>query len=159
MPNEIIVVDDCSTDHSVDFLLSAYPAIRILRNLKNSGFSVSVNKGVKQAQYDKVLILNSDVKLTPHYFKHQCEKYFEKENTFGFCVRRACDWRRVDNMEDASSVRAVSQCRSRYFGTQVSQPSLLTTNTRWCSFASSSARRAFAFAVSLGSSARRPVER
>jgi GT2 family glycosyltransferase len=87
LPHEIIVVDDCSTDNSVAYLSSAYPAIRILRNSVNSGFSVTVNNGVRQARYDKVLILNSDVKLTPFYFIRLCEKYFEKKETFGVMGR------------------------------------------------------------------------
>jgi GT2 family glycosyltransferase len=87
LPHEIVVVDDCSTDNSVSYLSSAYPAVRILRNSVNSGFSVSVNIGVRQARYDKVLILNSDVKLTPFYFIRLCEKYFEKNDTFGVMGR------------------------------------------------------------------------
>jgi hypothetical protein len=53
----------------------------------------------------------------------------------------------------------VSKCRSRYFGTQVSQFARVISGERRCSFASISARKAFALAVSFGSSARSPVDR
>jgi GT2 family glycosyltransferase len=83
---EVIVVDDCSTDNSVNWLKENYSSVKIVLNKNNSGFSVSCNKGVHASVYDKVLLLNSDVKLTPNYFMHQF-KYFENEKTFGVMGR------------------------------------------------------------------------
>src|ERR1700749_1125404 len=85
-PSEIIVVDDCSTDSSVIYLEQHHPYIKIVKNLSNKGFSLSANRGVEDAKYDKVLLLNSDVKLTPDYFLHQY-KYFDKPDTFGVMGR------------------------------------------------------------------------
>src|SRR5690349_19923120 len=85
-PYEVIIVDDCSTDGSVKYLRENYPDVKILVNSENSGFSITVNKGVATAQYDKVLILNSDVQLTPTYFLHQY-KYFDRPDTFGVMGR------------------------------------------------------------------------
>jgi GT2 family glycosyltransferase len=79
---EIIVVDDASSDDSIQFLEQNYPAVRKLKNLKNAGFSFSCNQGLFAASYDLVFFLNSDVKLTPDYFEKQW-KYFDKEDTFG----------------------------------------------------------------------------
>ncbi|RYZ29237.1 MAG: glycosyltransferase family 2 protein [Chitinophagaceae bacterium] len=88
LPSEIIVVDDCSTDASIEFLRKNYPTINLLRNEKNRGFSVTANKGVNAAAYDLVLLLNSDVKLEADYFKGQLQ-FFEREDTFGVmgCIR------------------------------------------------------------------------
>lgn len=85
-PFEIIVVDDCSTDSSVEFLQLNYPNIRLLQNTVNGGFSVTANRGIRAAHYDKVLLLNSDVKLTPDYFANQY-KFFELSDTFGVMGR------------------------------------------------------------------------
>ena len=85
-PSEIIVADDCSTDVSVEFVHQNYPEIKIVQNTINSGFSVTANNGVAAAVYDKVLLLNSDVKITPDYFLHQY-KYFDKTDTFGVMGR------------------------------------------------------------------------
>jgi GT2 family glycosyltransferase len=85
-PSEIIVVDDCSTDTSIAYLEQNYPQIKIVKILSNKGFSLSANKGVEVAQYDKVLLLNSDVKLTPDYFINQYH-YFDKPDTFGVMGR------------------------------------------------------------------------
>jgi GT2 family glycosyltransferase len=81
-PYEIIIVDDCSTDGSVNFLKQNFSRFRIIVNPKNSGFPVSANTGIFAALYDKVLLLNSDVQLTPTYFNNQF-KYFDKPDTFG----------------------------------------------------------------------------
>lgn len=85
-PYEITVVDDCSTDDSVSYLRQNYPSIRILVNEVNGGFAVTSNHGIREAVYDKVLLLNSDVKLTSDYFESQY-KYFLKPDTFGVMGR------------------------------------------------------------------------
>ncbi len=85
-PSEIIVVDDCSTDSSIAYLEQNHPQIKVIKILSNKGFSLSANKGIEAAKYDKVLLLNSDVKLTPDYFLNQYH-YFDKEETFGVMGR------------------------------------------------------------------------
>ncbi len=89
-PFEIIVVDDCSTDGSVKYLQENYPVVIIISNPSNSGFSVTANRGIQSAKYDKVLLLNSDVKLTPDYFLTQF-KYFNQADTFGV-MGRIINW-------------------------------------------------------------------
>lgn len=79
---EVIVVDDCSTDDSVAYLELNFPEILVLRNQKNSGFSVTINKGIFSATFELVLLLNSDVKLSEQYFENQFQ-YFLRPDTFG----------------------------------------------------------------------------
>lgn len=86
LPFEIIVSDDHSTDNSVCWLKENYPDIKILENGENRGFAVSVNKGVAASRFSKVLLLNSDVELSPEYFTNQL-KYFDKADTFGVMGR------------------------------------------------------------------------
>ena len=42
---EIIVVDDCSTDNSVDFLQTDYPEIKVIKSDNNCGFSALDHPG------------------------------------------------------------------------------------------------------------------
>lgn len=83
---EIIIVDDASTDESVAFIKAEYPQIKVLINEQNSGFSYTCNQGIAAAQYELILLLNSDVKLLPDYFEHQF-RYFEADDTFGVMGR------------------------------------------------------------------------
>ncbi|RYZ19218.1 MAG: glycosyltransferase, partial [Chitinophagaceae bacterium] len=82
LPFEIIICDDHSSDDSVIFLKEQYPQIKVLVNEVNKGFSPTINTGIFHAQYSHVLLLNSDVKLTPNYF-NGLTRYFEKADTFG----------------------------------------------------------------------------
>ncbi len=79
---EIIVVDDASEDDSVAFLNEKYPQVIIIQNNENRGFSYTCNTGLRYAQYELVLFLNSDIKLTQDYFSKQWQ-YFKDPDTFG----------------------------------------------------------------------------
>jgi len=58
---EVIVVDDASTDDSVDFLKKNYPQVKIIRHINNQRFAAACNSGVKAARGDIVALLNNDV--------------------------------------------------------------------------------------------------
>jgi GT2 family glycosyltransferase len=79
---EIILVDDCSTDSSVDFIRMTYPTINVIVNSNNQGFSKTCNKGITIAQKDLTLLLNTDIELNASYFDSQF-KYFDLPDTFG----------------------------------------------------------------------------
>ena len=79
---EVIIVDDCSSDGSEKFLKNNFPQISVILNAQNLGFSKTINNGIFAAKNDLVLLLNSDVKLSPNYFKDQL-RYFRMPDTFG----------------------------------------------------------------------------
>jgi GT2 family glycosyltransferase len=83
---ELIIIDDCSTDGSVEFIKQQYPAVKLLVNEKNGGFSYTCNRGIAASTCELICLLNSDVKLTPGYFEHQF-RYFLMEDTFGVMGR------------------------------------------------------------------------
>ena len=58
---EVIVIDDCSEDDSVDFLKSNYTHVRLLVCNRRFGPSHLRNLGLKSATGDFVLFLDSDV--------------------------------------------------------------------------------------------------
>ena len=96
---EIIVVDDCSKDDSVEFVRLNYPSLKLILNAENKGFSYTCNRGIEAAWCDLILLLNSDVKLTTGYFEEQF-KYFELPDTFGV-MGRIIDME-GDGMQDAA---------------------------------------------------------
>lgn len=60
---EVIVVDDASTDNSVKVLKELekkYTQLKVLQNIKNSGFVRTNNKGLHKSKGDYKLLLNSD---------------------------------------------------------------------------------------------------
>lgn len=70
IPYEIIVADDASTDDSVALLQRDFPQVQLIQLSTNGGFSKTANAGIRVTRYDWVLLLNSDVKLTPTYFEY-----------------------------------------------------------------------------------------
>lgn len=79
---EIIVVDDGSQDGSASWLQEFHPEIILIQNPENLGFSKACNQGIALAKGDLVLLLNTDVQLSPDYLVHLLP-YFEKTDTFG----------------------------------------------------------------------------
>jgi GT2 family glycosyltransferase len=99
LPYELIISDDASKDASINFLQKAYPQVKLIGNKTNRGFSPTINEGIRCAKYDYVLLMNSDVKLEPGYFKPLL-RYFEKPDTFGV-MGRIVGWE-DDKIQDAA---------------------------------------------------------
>ncbi len=69
-PNcEIIIVDDASTDDSLNFLQKNFKKIKLVIHDKNEGFAKSVNDGVNRASGELIVLLNSDVSPRPNFLK------------------------------------------------------------------------------------------
>lgn len=62
---EVVVIDNASTDDSVQYLQQQWPAVRIVQNNQNYGFAQGYNEGLKHIQADYYVLLNSDVEVSP----------------------------------------------------------------------------------------------
>jgi GT2 family glycosyltransferase len=67
--NEIIVVDNGSTDGSAAFLRERFPNVRLLALDRNLGFGGGSNAGVRAAKNDIVVLLNSDMRVEPDFLQ------------------------------------------------------------------------------------------
>jgi glycosyltransferase involved in cell wall biosynthesis len=65
-PCEIVVIDDCSSDGTLDYLKSLATVIKFHRNSENIGHAESVNRGVNLAQGDWIKLLDDDDYLAPN---------------------------------------------------------------------------------------------
>lgn len=64
-PMEVIVVDNASTDGSVEAVEDLYPRVRVIRNTTNLGFAKANNIGIAASAGQYVCLINSDVKVLP----------------------------------------------------------------------------------------------
>ena len=57
---EVIVIDNRSTDNSMDSLLRDFPKLKLIHNTQNVGFAKAVNMGIHHASGQFLLLLNPD---------------------------------------------------------------------------------------------------
>ncbi len=66
----VIVVDNASSDGTVDVVREHYPQATVLRNFKNLGFARGHNQAIEMSRLKKphyILVMNPDVILTPDF--------------------------------------------------------------------------------------------
>lgn len=64
---EVVVIDNASTDDSIEFLKTNFPELRVIINEQNSGFAGGYNEGLKQIDADVYVLLNSDIEVTENW--------------------------------------------------------------------------------------------
>ncbi|MDR1726172.1 MAG: glycosyltransferase family 2 protein [Bacteroidales bacterium] len=68
-PYEIYVVDNASTDKSLEILKRDYPAVNVIVLDKNYGFAEGYNRGLQTIEADYFMLLNSDVEVTENWLE------------------------------------------------------------------------------------------
>jgi GT2 family glycosyltransferase len=67
-PFEVVIVDDESTDKSVDLIRDRFPRVVVHRNERNVGFGETVNRGMSRCKHPIVVLLNNDVRVEKDFF-------------------------------------------------------------------------------------------
>jgi O-antigen biosynthesis protein len=67
-PSEILVVDNGSGDGTAAWLGSEWPAVRIIVSAGPLSFAKAVNRGIREARYSHVCLLNNDMLIEPGFF-------------------------------------------------------------------------------------------
>jgi GT2 family glycosyltransferase len=60
---EIIVIDNASTDGTLEMLANEFSQVKVIPNNENLGFAVANNRGIKKAVGKYVLLLNPDTEV------------------------------------------------------------------------------------------------
>ena len=61
--SQVIVVDNNSQDHSAKAIKTHFPKVNLILSDQNLGFARANNLGIKQANSDFIILLNSDTEL------------------------------------------------------------------------------------------------
>lgn len=78
---KVCVIDNASDDKSVAFITTNFPEIELVCLDKNYGFAGGYNKGLKAIEATYLILLNSDVEVTPDWTKPLIKCLLEDENT------------------------------------------------------------------------------
>lgn len=127
------VVDDASTDGSVELLRERFPSVQVIARCQNGGFGAAANDGIRAGDSEFVVLLNADVEVKPGFLEHILP-LFEDESVFAVSPSiitpslggiddgpKTAFWRHgmlwVDNIQGVHEVRPVfftSGCASVY---------------------------------------------
>ncbi|MEQ8909224.1 MAG: glycosyltransferase [Vicingaceae bacterium] len=79
---EVFVVDNNSVDGSVKMVKEKFPAVKLIENKENLGFSKANNQAIKKAGGQFILLLNPDTVVEEDTFKC-CLNFFEEHEDAG----------------------------------------------------------------------------
>ncbi|MFH1825325.1 MAG: glycosyltransferase family 2 protein [Candidatus Firestonebacteria bacterium] len=105
---EIIVVDNFSTDCSVEFLKKKYSDLKIYFITENLGFCKSANFGLRNSSGDYILILNSDVVLAEDFIEKIINKLNSLKNDVGLITGK------ILRLTDKNVIDSTGQFISRF---------------------------------------------
>ena len=90
---EMIYVDNCSTDNTVDFIHEFYPDVKIIKNNVPLGFGENNNKGVFASIGKYIAIINPDIVLQKNCIDI-LHKYLDAHPNIGIVVPKLLnpDW-------------------------------------------------------------------
>jgi GT2 family glycosyltransferase len=90
---EVIVVDNASTDGTVEMIKQQFPQVNIIANSENLGFAAANNAGILKSQGNYILILNPDTEIINDAIQKSLE-FMEKNAQIGIagCKHLNPDW-------------------------------------------------------------------
>lgn len=77
--NEVLVVDNGSSDGSVEFVRQHFPQVKVLALPENLGFGGGSNAGFREAKNDIVVLLNSDMRVDADFLRPLLDGFTDKK--------------------------------------------------------------------------------
>ena len=81
---QVVIVDNASTDGSIEYLQQNFPGVNVVRLPQNFGYARGYNVGLKQVQADYYVLLNSDVEVPPGWIEPVI-KLMEDDKSIAVC--------------------------------------------------------------------------
>ena len=118
----IYVIDNASTDKSIELLTTQFPSVKIIQNKGNYGFAQGYNEGLKKIDAEYFCLLNSDVEVTKNWIE-PIEKLFDNNPNIAAIQPKILDYKNKEYFEYAGAGGGFIDkfgypfCRGRVFST------------------------------------------
>ena len=98
---EIIVIDNGSSDESIDIILKNHPDVILIKNERNCGFAKAVNQGILRARGEYVFLFNNDAILANDYVIGKLVSEIESEDNIFSVSSKMIQWYNKSLIDDA----------------------------------------------------------
>jgi len=116
----IYVIDNASSDDSLDVLGREFPSIKIIQNSSNTGFAGGYNEGLKSISEEYYVLLNSDVEVSANWIKPVID-LMESDSKISIAQPKILSYREKNKFEYAGAAGGYIDylgypfCRGRIF--------------------------------------------
>ncbi len=117
---EVIVVDNCSTDQSVEYINQAALDVRLIQFDQNYGFTGGYNKALQLIDHEFSILLNSDVEVTENWIE-PIISFMKVHEDVSACQPKILSYHEKDRFEYAGAAGGFVDllgfpfCRGRIF--------------------------------------------
>ncbi len=98
-----LVIDNGSSDGSVEYIQTHFPTVTIISCQKNYGFCGAVNRGIQLAETPYVLLLNNDTEVEAE-FVEELEKAMDRHPKAFSINGKILQFQKRDRMDDAGDM-------------------------------------------------------
>lgn len=95
---EIIVVDNNSSDNTVEFIQLNYAQIILVKSTENLGFATGNNKGVEIAQGEYIMFINNDTWVEPDFLEKMVSFY--QQNSYAVIAPLQANYENTEHFDN-----------------------------------------------------------
>ncbi len=95
LPDEVLIIDDASTDKSVPLIKEwqqKHPQIKFLQNETNQGPVPTINRGIQEAQSELLAFCSADDFILPGFFE-KTTSFLKQHPEVGICTGKTCHFK------------------------------------------------------------------
>jgi len=114
---EVVVVDQGSSDGSVEFLKEKYKKVKVVKLKENVGFAQGNNIGLSQTKGEYVLLLNNDTKVEPNFLEPLVQAMQKK--AVAVVQPKICFWNKKEIQSAGSFMTTTGFLYHRGYGANI----------------------------------------
>lgn len=100
---DIFIIDNASSDKSIEWIKNHFTDINIIQNSKNYGFAKAYNEGLKHIQADYFVLMNNDIRTTENNWLEPIVQWMEQQQEIAVCMPKLMDDKCPEKFEYAGA--------------------------------------------------------